>query len=194
MAKKVSDVVALLHPKAVKVSPEQVYSILNYEVLEDIRAGLWNTWPDEFIPYIEITIDTDTATDYSLPSNFRRYLQVLDQSGNDVEIRRTNSLDVDKNIVLFTFDTNGLPIVRVNASTSITKLIIRYEKSIDVITTTEQNLPFPDHISKQILPILAKGVSYYYLRSRKKTTEVSFISVEYEDLKSSIFEGNVISF
>lgn len=194
MAIKVSDVIALLHPKATKASDAQVLAFLNYEVLRDILPGLISTWRDEFIGYTSIITDGSVSLDYSLPTDFGRQTGVLDQNKDSVTIVKMYDGEIgEKETLYFAFDSAGLPIIRLNSSSSrIKQAIVSYEKKIVKLVATDSDLSFPTHISEEILPILAKGVSYYYLRSRKKTTEVQFIFTEYEDIKSNLFDFSII--
>jgi hypothetical protein len=194
MAIKVSDVIALLHPKATKASDAQVIAFLNGEVLRDLLPGITSTWRDEFIGYTSVITDGSVALDYSLPTDFARQTGVLDQNKDSVTIVKMYDGELgEKETLYFTFDSAGLPIIRLNSSSSrIKKAIVSYEKKIVKLIATDSDLSFPTHISEEILPILAKGVSYYYLRSRKKTTEVQFIFTEYEDLKSNLFDFSII--
>lgn len=190
---KVSDVVSRLHPKATKATITQVCNFLNGEVIEDLRSALADTFEDDMKAVYEVDVDVAVATEYALPTDFYTAISTVNSKGERVSEGILTSLDNNRNKILFGSDTEGLPIVTIDAGSTLIKLIISYEKVISDVSQSDDPLPFPTHISKKILAILAKGVSYYYLRSRKKTTEVQFIFNEYEDLKSSIFQMSIIS-
>ena len=186
--KKVSNVISLLYPKAAKATTAQVAAFINGEVKEDLRAAIAGAWPDDMTDITEIAVTPATVQEYALPSDFYTELKIQDSLGSRVTTGRISSLDTNKNVVLIGSSALDAPVVTVDDEATFTKLIIHYEKIIDDVAQTGDDLPYPAHISEKIVAVIAKGVSYYYMRSRKKTTDVQFLFNEYEDIKAAVFQ------
>ena len=190
----VANVQALLHRRAQKATITEVTNFLNEEIKTDIKAGLFSTFETDFIKYIEIDIDTAVATEYALPADFYIHLEVVDQKNLEVETGVLNSLDKDRNKILFSSSSvDGSPVVVVDADATFTKLIINYEVVIGDVSAADDVLPYPNHVAQKIIKILAKGVDFYFFGDKKKFADQAVADTKYNDLKAGIFNFSIMT-
>ena len=188
MAKKFSDLIADLPKRASKIDPDQALSIFGHELYHDLKEIITSRYPSWMMPTQEITIDTTTATEYNLDDSIGQIFKVEDQNGDRVYRGNITSNDTDKDMI----QVYGRKI-RVNADCNHTKLIVHAYRRITELENQSSEIPYPEDIVEDFWKIWIKGIAYFYFRDRKKTTEVTFIFNEYDDLKKALYVPTVLS-
>ncbi len=181
MAKKFSDLIAAFPKRASKIEPKQALSIFENEVLHDLKEVIASRYPSWMEVVQEIAIDTTTKTEYDLDDTIGYIYRIENDKGERVYRGNHQSVDKEKNMVA----VYGRKL-RVNADCTHKKLYIRAYRRIPAMENQSSDLPYPEDIVEDFWKVWIKGIAYFYFRERKKTTEVTFIFTEYNDMKNQL--------